>query len=48
MHTLFFIKEQFILGYYSHTDNVHKVQGTEITTSTMIILTMIDAYGLVP
>ena len=29
-------------------DNVHKVQGTEIMTSTMIVLTMIDDYGLVP
>ena len=29
-------------------DNVHKVQGTDITTSTMIALTMIDACGLVP
>ena len=29
-------------------DNVHKVQGTEIRASTMIVLTMIDAFGLVP
>ena len=28
--------------------NVHKVQGTEIMTSTMIVLTMISANGLVP
>ena len=28
--------------------NVHKVKGTKITTSTMIILTLIDIYGLVP
>ena len=27
---------------------VYKVQGTQIVTSTMIVLTMIDAYGLVP
>ena len=29
-------------------DNVHKVQGTEIMTSTMIVLTMTDSYGVVP
>ena len=28
--------------------NPHKVQGTKIMTSTMIVLTMINAYGLVP
>ena len=48
MHTLSFIKEKFILGYYLDTDNVHKVQGTNIMTSTMIVLTMVDAYGLIP
>ena len=28
--------------------NVHKVHGTKIMTSTMTVLTMIDAYDLVP
>ena len=28
--------------------NVHKVQGTKIMTNTMIVITIIDAYGLVP
>ena len=27
--------------------NVHKVQGTEIMTSIKIVLTMLDAFGLV-